>query len=101
MILVFWGEAKTEIGHRPGKLMTVPLIVLAFFSLFAGFIELPHNFGHFTLFSDLLHQVLPETVLKAGMNNELQFQVWHCCQLLVEFTWLTYSTINNRNVLKN
>jgi NADH-quinone oxidoreductase subunit L len=75
MILVFWGEAKTEIDHRPGKLMTVPLIILAFFSLFAGFIELPHNFGHFTLFSDLLHQVLPETILKAGMNNELQFQI--------------------------
>jgi NADH-quinone oxidoreductase subunit L len=75
MIVVFWGEAKTEIGHHPGKLMTVPLIILAFFSLFAGFIELPHNFGHFRLFSDLLHQVLPETVLKAGMNAELQFQL--------------------------
>jgi NADH-quinone oxidoreductase subunit L len=75
MILVFWGEAKTEIGHHPGKLMTVPLIILAFFSLFAGFIELPHNFGHLTLFSNLLHQVLPEAVLKAGMNTELQFQI--------------------------
>jgi NADH-quinone oxidoreductase subunit L len=75
MIVVFWGEAKTEIGHHPGKLMTVPLIILAFFSLFAGFMELPHNFGHFRLFSDLLHQVLPETVLKAGMNAELQFQI--------------------------
>lgn len=75
MILVFWGEAKTAVGHHPGKLMTVPLIILAFFSLFAGFIELPHNFGHFTLFSNLLHQVLPETVLKAGINTELQFQV--------------------------
>ncbi|MGF7042519.1 NADH-quinone oxidoreductase subunit L [Mucilaginibacter lappiensis] len=75
MIVVFWGEAKTEIGHHPGKLMTVPLIILAFFSLFAGFIELPHNFGHFRLFSDLLHHVLPETVLKAGMDAELQFQL--------------------------
>lgn len=75
MILVFWGEAKTAVGHHPGKLMTVPLIILAFFSLFAGFIELPHNFGHFILFSNLLHHVLPETVLKAGINTELQFQV--------------------------
>ena len=75
MIVVFWGEAKTEIGHHPGKLMTVPLIILAFFSLFAGFIELPHNFGHFRLFSDLLHRVLPETVLKVSMNAELQFQL--------------------------
>jgi NADH-quinone oxidoreductase subunit L len=71
----FITAVKTEIGHHPGKLMTVPLIILAFFSLFAGFIELPHNFGHFRLFSDLLHQVLPETVLKAGMNAELQFQL--------------------------
>lgn len=75
VILVFWGEAKTEIGHHPGKLMTVPLIVLAFFSLFAGFIELPHNFGHFRLFSGMLEPVLPETVLKAGMNTELEFQI--------------------------
>ncbi|MDB4920521.1 NADH-quinone oxidoreductase subunit L [Mucilaginibacter sp.] len=75
MILVFWGEIKTEIGHHPGRLMTAPLIILAFFSLFAGFIELPHNFGHFTIFSNLLYPVLPETLLKAGINTELQFQV--------------------------
>lgn len=75
MIVTFWGESKTEIGHYPGKLMTVPLLILAFFSLFAGFIELPHNFGHLTLFSNLLHQVLPETVLKAGTHSEWLFQL--------------------------
>ncbi len=75
MILTFWGHAKTEVSHRPGKLMTFPLVVLAFFSLFVGFIELPHNFGHVTLFSDLLHQVLPETALKAGIGSELLFQL--------------------------
>ncbi|MEJ6979906.1 NADH-quinone oxidoreductase subunit L [Pedobacter sp. P351] len=75
MILTFWGDVKTEIGHHPGRFMTVPLIVLAFFSIFAGVIELPHNFGHFTLFSNLLHQVLPETVLKTGINGELLFQL--------------------------
>ncbi len=75
MILTFWGESKTEIGHKPGKLMTVPLIVLAFFALFAGFIELPHNFGHFTLFSNLLHPVLPETIFKANENPEWIFQL--------------------------
>jgi NADH-quinone oxidoreductase subunit L len=75
MIITFWGESKTEIGHYPGKLMTVPLIVLAFFSLIAGFIELPHNFGHFTLFSDLLQRVFPVTVLKVEENAEWQFQL--------------------------
>lgn len=75
MILTFWGEMKTEPGQQPGRLMTVPLVILAFLSLFAGFLELPHNFGHFSPFSDLLHQVLPETLLKPGINGELLFQL--------------------------
>jgi len=75
MILTFWGESKTHIGHHPGKRMTIPLIVLAFFSLVAGFIELPHNFGHFTLFSDLMHKVLPETILRADESSEWMFQL--------------------------
>jgi NADH-quinone oxidoreductase subunit L len=75
MIVTFWGEEKTHIGHYPGNLMTMPLVVLAFFAVFAGFIELPENFGHFTLFSNLLHPVLPETVLKPGEHSELIFQL--------------------------
>jgi NADH-quinone oxidoreductase subunit L len=75
MLLTFFGEAKTEITHQPGKLITIPLIILAFFSLFAGFIELPHNFAHFRLFSDLLLRSLPQTILKPGMHAELLFQL--------------------------
>jgi NADH-quinone oxidoreductase subunit L len=75
MILTFWGESKTPVSHQPGRLLTIPLVVLAFFALFAGFIELPHNFGHLTLFSDLLHPVLPQTVLKATESPEWLFQV--------------------------
>lgn len=75
MILTFWGEMKTAPGQQAGKLMTVPLIILAVLSLFAGFLELPHNFGHFSPFSDLLHQVLPETRLKSGISGELLFQL--------------------------
>jgi NADH-quinone oxidoreductase subunit L len=74
VILTFWGESKTAVGHHPGMLMTVPLVILAFFSVFAGFIELPHNFGHFTLFSNMLQNVLPPTVLKAGIEGEWLFQ---------------------------
>ncbi|WP_214227870.1 NADH-quinone oxidoreductase subunit L [Pedobacter sp. B4-66] len=75
VILTFFGEAKTAVGHIPDKLMTIPLIILAFFSLCAGFIELPHNFGKLTLFSDFLHQVLPETILKSAASGELLFQL--------------------------
>ena len=74
MILTFWGEEKTHVSHQPGRLMTLPLIILAFFSVVAGFIELPHNFGHLRLFSGMLERVLPHTVLKAGINGEGLFQ---------------------------
>lgn len=75
MLLTFWGESKTDLGHKPGLLMTIPLIVLAFFALFAGFIELPHNFFHLTLFSDVLESVLPEAILKPDASPEWIFQL--------------------------
>lgn len=75
VILTFWTEAKTAVTKLPGKLMTVPLIILSFFSVCAGFIELPHNFGRLTFFSDLLHQVLPETILRSAARGELLFQL--------------------------
>lgn len=75
MILTFWGEPHTHIGHLPGRRMTMPLVVLAAFSVFAGFIELPHNFGHFTLFSGLLQPVLPETEMRAEIPSEWVFQL--------------------------
>lgn len=75
MILTFWGEEKTEMGQRPGKLMTIPLIILAILSLVAGFIELPHNFGHLRIFSSLVESVLPATKLRAGVSGEFVFQL--------------------------
>jgi NADH-quinone oxidoreductase subunit L len=75
VILTFYGESKTVVGHHPGKLMTIPLIILAFFSLVAGFIELPHNFGHLTLFSSFLEKTLPETVIKTAVPGEWLFQL--------------------------
>ncbi|MDX5423024.1 MAG: NADH-quinone oxidoreductase subunit L, partial [Hymenobacteraceae bacterium] len=45
VFMTFFGESKTHVAHPPGKIITVPLIILAILSLFGGFIELPHNFG--------------------------------------------------------
>jgi NADH-quinone oxidoreductase subunit L len=75
MIITFWGEGKTKVGHPPGKLMLIPLIILAVFSLLAGFIELPHNFGHVRLFSSLVEKVLPDTTLRTGVSGEFVFQL--------------------------
>jgi NADH-quinone oxidoreductase subunit L len=75
MLVVFWGEMKTPIGHLPGRLMTTPLVILAVLSIAAGFIEWPHNLIHLTLFSDLVQKVLPETVLQSDIPPELLVQL--------------------------
>ncbi len=48
MGLVFFGKPRTELAEhavQPGKRMTWPLIVLAFFALTLGFINIPENIG--------------------------------------------------------
>jgi NADH-quinone oxidoreductase subunit L len=69
VFVTFFGTEKTHIGHHAGGLMTIPLIILAILSIFAGFIELPHTLGHFQLFSDFLKPVLPVTSLKEGIES--------------------------------
>jgi len=75
MLVVFWGDAKTPVHQEPAKGMIIPLIVLAFFSVTAGFIEWPHNMIHLTLFSDHVQKVLPETVLRSALPSEWLFQL--------------------------
>jgi NADH-quinone oxidoreductase subunit L len=74
MLVVFWGEMKTPLHAEPAQGMIIPLIVLAFFSVTAGFIEWPHNMLHLTLFSDHVQNVLPETVMKQSLPSEWVFQ---------------------------
>lgn len=76
VFLTFYGESKTHVAHLPGKRITIPLIILAILSVVGGFIELPHNFGHMVLFSDLLAPVLPGiTANELLAANEWVFQV--------------------------
>jgi len=69
VFVTFFGEEKTRTSHLPGKLMNIPLVVLAILSLIGGFIELPHTFGHVTLMTDLLHSVLPSAILREGAES--------------------------------
>jgi len=64
VFLTFYGEQKTEISHYPGMAIKIPLVILGVLSLIAGFIELPHNFGHFSLFGDFMNTMLPAAVLQ-------------------------------------
>jgi len=72
VFLTFFGKAKAEPTHRPGLAMTLPLVVLALLSLAGGFIQLPDNMGHVTLFSHFIEKTLPATAVTAlGHSTEL------------------------------
>jgi NADH-quinone oxidoreductase subunit L len=75
ILVVFWGDMKTIPGHLPSAIMTVPLVILAFFSIAGGWIEWPHNLLHISLFSEQVQQVLPITQLKTNLPEEIIFQL--------------------------
>lgn len=59
VFLTFFGAEKTHVHHAPGKLMTMPLIILAALAIVAGFLETPHTLGHVTIFSRFLEPLFP------------------------------------------
>jgi NADH-quinone oxidoreductase subunit L len=67
--LTFYGEEKTHVHQVPGNGMNIPLLVLAGLSTLAGFIQLPHTFGHVTIFSDFLIPVLPSISIQEGFEE--------------------------------
>jgi NADH-quinone oxidoreductase subunit L len=75
VLVVFWGAEQTPVTSHPGRLMTVPLVILAVLSLGVGLMEWPHNWVHLALFSGLVQQVLPDTRLKAGVPPEIVAQL--------------------------
>ncbi|GAB4440451.1 MAG: NADH-quinone oxidoreductase subunit L [Anaerolineae bacterium] len=77
--LVFFGRPRTSLAENaaePGWRMTMPLIVLAFFALFIGFINIPEEvFGIHVPFGGWLHGFAGEVHLIAeeaapGLNFE-------------------------------
>jgi NADH-quinone oxidoreductase subunit L len=75
VFITFYGEAKTEPSFLPGKLMTLPLIILSVLSLSGGFIELPETMGNIHLFSNLVDKTLPPIVINTSKHIELLLQL--------------------------
>ncbi|HET8610977.1 MAG TPA: NADH-quinone oxidoreductase subunit L [Burkholderiales bacterium] len=59
VFIAFFGDAKTEVGKRPGVRIAIPLIVLAVLSIIGGWIELPSYLGNLPLFTTFMHKALP------------------------------------------
>ena len=72
---VFFGQAKTEVGSRPGLMMKGPLIVLAAGSLVAGFLEVPRVLGDVSLFSEFTRSVLPSLETTTSVTTESVLQI--------------------------
>jgi NADH-quinone oxidoreductase subunit L len=60
IFLTFFGPEHKEVEHQPGFRMVLPLVVLAIFATFVGYLETPHSLGHITIFSHWLSGVLPQ-----------------------------------------
>ena len=74
IFITFFGDAKTQPAFIPGKIMTIPLIILAVLSVVGGFVELPESIGNIHLFSDLVDNTLPAVVVKETGYSEILFQ---------------------------
>lgn len=90
IFLVFFGNEKTHVHHRPGPVMMIPLYILAVLSTLAGFIELPHTLGHVTLLSDFLSPVLPAVITDHGglaLEWGMQGLTVALCALAIWLAW--------------
>jgi NADH-quinone oxidoreductase subunit L len=68
IFLVFFGEPKSHIGERPGYLMTVPAVVLAFLSIVGGFVNTPAALGTVHSLTDLMNRALPPIAGRGGLQ---------------------------------
>ena len=69
---VFFGEVRTPPSGEPGVAMRVPLVVLAFFAVTVGFLEIPRTLGDLSLFSQYLSHVLPTIETIPGMDESVE-----------------------------
>jgi NADH-quinone oxidoreductase subunit L len=76
IFIVFYGEEHGHIDKLPGRTMKIPLYVLAFFSITAGFVEIPKALGDKHWFSDFLGTALPAPVESNSVHGtELMFAI--------------------------
>jgi NADH-quinone oxidoreductase subunit L len=96
IFLTFFGKLKIEPSHKPGILMGIPLVILAFLSLAGGFIQLPENFGHVHLFSELLSPLFPDVRMTGETLPEWLFQVISAT-IALGGVWLAYVYYYKKN----
>jgi len=74
VFITFFGSTKTKFDNKNTAKISIPLVILAIFSVIGGFIETPHNIGNIQLFSSFLNYCLPATNIKND-SYEIIFQL--------------------------
>jgi len=70
VFLVFFGPpGEAPVGRRFGKAALIPVIALAAAAIGGGWIELPRQWGDFSLFTDFMAPVLPPPTARAGGSS--------------------------------
>jgi NADH-quinone oxidoreductase subunit L len=59
VFMAFFGEARLPVIRKPGPIISVSLVVFAFFALAAGFLQMPALIAPVTAVSDFLSRSLP------------------------------------------
>lgn len=61
LFFIFYGEQTTRPSRKTSRLVvSLPLIILAGFSLISGWVEWPRTFGDVSLFRGFIHTAIPE-----------------------------------------
>jgi NADH-quinone oxidoreductase subunit L len=75
VFVTFFGKEKIKLSKRPGRRMTIPLIVLAFLSIVGGLIELPDTLVDLPLFLNFMSRVFPAASVHAAGSMEMLLQI--------------------------
>jgi NADH-quinone oxidoreductase subunit L len=73
LFLTFHGTPRWEKGHHPHeapKVMTIPLMVLAFLSIFGGIIGIPHSLGGSNMVEHFLEPIFERADLKLALRHQ-------------------------------
>ena len=62
IFLVFYGEKRMKVSHRPRWRIKLPVVVLSVLSIVGGFVNIPVALGNVSAFTNLLHSALPEVL---------------------------------------
>jgi NADH-quinone oxidoreductase subunit L len=108
VFIVFYGKAKTQVTHRPGKAILVPLIVLAVLATLSGYLEIPATLGNVPLFSEFMapsfgtHSTPAHGEIAAGHGvnhaDELPLQILAGCVCLIGI-YVSYFLFRKRSDL--